>query len=398
MKKATILCILLFGLTGQIFSVTYQGHLRWRNDDGSEAEATWKADEDSSTSAAKNANVRLRLELYREVDPGTQTLSLFYSTDPDLAPIMGDWTKITTDGSVNAFKLSSTDNYTEHENALDRLTNTYAHGWGFCNELNDQNNYILVADESMEIEFCLQPTDNAELSTKYYFAIRYSNEPYLKIDGYDFVPCLTVTDASLPVELCSFTAKQAGRDVILEWTTETEMDNLGFILERRYSATQTWQQIADYRDCDALKGRGTTTSATNYRFTNTPDFNCESVLYRLSSVNKNGAVEVQKTLTVNLSAATPIQFALEPAFPNPFNPGTTMRYDLTKDTNVELSVFDLLGHTVHILVDNEKQTAGTYNVSWNGTDANGQNMPSGTYIILLKAGENSSTRKVTLIR
>jgi len=103
-------------------------------------------------------------------------------------------------------------------------------------------------------------------------------------------------------------------------------------------------------------------------------------------------------LTVNLSGLTPNQFALEPAFPNPFNPGTTLRYDLSEDAIVELSVFDLLGHKVNILVDNEKQAAGTYSVSWNGTNQNGQNMPSGTYIILLRAGQNRFTQKVTLIR
>ncbi|MBN2413418.1 T9SS type A sorting domain-containing protein [candidate division KSB1 bacterium] len=398
MKKATILFVILIAVTWQAFGVTKQGHYRWRNDDGSEADATWKADEDTPSSAEKNANVRLRVELYRYVDPGTQTLSLFYSTDPDLAPITGDWTKITTDGSANAFKLSSTDNYTEHENALDRLTDTYSHAWGFCNELNDQNDYIMLVDESMEAEFCLQPTDNAQLSTNYYFAIRYANEPYLRIDGYDFVPTLTVTDASLPVELASFTTRQTDRNIILEWTTETEMDNLGFILERRYSTNETWVKFAGYQTFDQLKGQGTTTTSTNYRFVDSPDMSGESVQYRLSSVDKNGAVKVQKTTSLNLNNVIPNKFSLEPAFPNPFNPGTTLRYDLAQESSVELCVYDLLGHTVNILVDNEKQSAGTYSVSWNGTNNNGQNMPSGTYIVHLKAGVYRSAQKVTLIR
>ncbi len=398
MKKVTILIVVLFAFTLQAIGVTKQGHYRWRNDDGSEAAATWKAEEDTPASAAKNANVRLRVELYRYVDPGTQTLSLFYSTDPDLTPITGDWTKITTDGSANAFKLSSTDNYTEHEVAYNRLTDTYSYAWGFCNELNDQNVYTMLADESMEAEFCLQPTDNAELSTNYYFAIRYSNEPFLRIDGYDFVPALTVTDASLPVELCSFTARQASHNIILEWTTETEMDNLGFILERRYSATETWVKIASYQTFDQLKGQGTTTTSTNYRLVDSPVITGDTVQYRLSSVNKDGAVKVQKTVTLNLDGVVPGQFALQPAFPNPFNPETTLKYDLPEESMVELGVYDLLGHTVNTLIDNKEQAAGTYTIFWNGKNNNGQNMSSGTYIVHLKAGVYAATRKVTLIR
>lgn len=394
MKKLLLFTVILFAMVTQVFSSTYQGHFRWRNDDGSEATATWKSDEDLAASAEKNSNVRLRIELMREMDPGNPLLSLYYSTDSD--PSVGTWTKITTDGATNHFILSSTDNYAQHDVAQDRLTNSYTHEWGFCNELYDQNTYAISGDRSMEVEFCLQPTTNAQLATAYYFSIRFSDTD-LGIDGYYHVPSLTVTDIPLPVELRAFTATVQGSQVMLDWVTETELDNLGFLLQRKFAGQQEWQEIATWRTDNRLQGQGTTTTQTSYSFTDNPETPGD-LYYRLANVHKDGTVEWHEAITVNVTSSLPQAFVLQPAYPNPFNPGTNIKYLLAQDSEVELTIFDLLGRRVRTLVNGIHQSAGTYQTVWDGSSDNGESLASGIYFVLMQTTEQRFMQRVTLVR
>ena len=72
----------------------------------------------------------------------------------------------------------------------------------------------------------------------------------------------------------------------------------------------------------------------------------------------------------------PITFALHQNFPNPFNPITTLRYDLPSDALVTLSIYDMLGKEVTQLV-NTSQQAGFKSVQWNATDSNGRAVSAG---------------------
>jgi photosystem II stability/assembly factor-like uncharacterized protein len=88
----------------------------------------------------------------------------------------------------------------------------------------------------------------------------------------------------------------------------------------------------------------------------------------------------------------PSEFALEHNYPNPFNPSTTLRYELSVLSSVDLRVFDVLGREVAVLV-NEEKTPGHYSVTW---DADG--MSSGIYFYQLRAGGNVFTKKMILLR
>ncbi|HPG40873.1 MAG TPA: T9SS type A sorting domain-containing protein [bacterium] len=395
MKNLLFITLIVGVLAGQVFSYTYQGHYRWRNDDGSEATATWKANENTTTTAIKNTNIRLRMELIRDSEAGNQTLSLFYGTETD--SINETWKKITTDGATNHFILCSTDNYAQHDVAQNRLTDTpgYPHNWGFCNELNDQNVYAITASTGMEVEFCLQPTNNAQLDTVYFFSIRYNTG--LNLDGYQHVPKLTVLDNPLPVELSAFTATALGSQVKLDWITETETDNLGFLLQRKLSGQDTWQEIANYNTDKRLQGQGTVAVQTRYSYLDDPGVQGE-LYYRLANVHKDGTVEWHQAVAVSLEASLPAAFTLEPAYPNPFNPGTTIKYLLAKDSEVDLAVFDLLGRQVRTLVNDIQQPAGTYQAAWDGYSDNGERLASGIYFVQFKAGGQRFMQRVTLVR
>ncbi|RMI03620.1 MAG: T9SS C-terminal target domain-containing protein [Calditrichaeota bacterium] len=101
----------------------------------------------------------------------------------------------------------------------------------------------------------------------------------------------------------------------------------------------------------------------------------------------------------------PARFALHANFPNPFNPTTTIRYDLKETVRVRLRIFNLLGQVVRTLVDG-RETAGYKEVVWDGRNDAGEPVASGVYLYRLEAGNPSAgsghgfvkTRKMVLIR
>lgn len=93
----------------------------------------------------------------------------------------------------------------------------------------------------------------------------------------------------------------------------------------------------------------------------------------------------------------PKKFELFQNYPNPFNPTTTIQYRLPKASQVKLVIYNLLGHHVAILVD-EQQSVGTYSVEWKGKDNSGREVASGVYLYRLEAIEFIQVRKLVLLR
>ena len=90
-------------------------------------------------------------------------------------------------------------------------------------------------------------------------------------------------------------------------------------------------------------------------------------------------------------------FALHANYPNPFNPETTIAFDLPQAGRVELQVFDLLGQTVRTLLAQEL-SAGGHQVVWNGLDASGARVSSGVYFYRLQAGSQVQMRRMLLLK
>jgi len=93
----------------------------------------------------------------------------------------------------------------------------------------------------------------------------------------------------------------------------------------------------------------------------------------------------------------PVEFALHPNYPNPFNPTTTIKYDLPVNANVNLSIFNLHGRMVNNLVSKD-QHAGTHSIIWDATDATGNAVTSGVYFYRLQAGNFQKTGKMVLLK
>ncbi|MFC1547230.1 FlgD immunoglobulin-like domain containing protein [Candidatus Neomarinimicrobiota bacterium] len=95
--------------------------------------------------------------------------------------------------------------------------------------------------------------------------------------------------------------------------------------------------------------------------------------------------------------AAPGEFGLTAAYPNPFNPSTTIRYDLPHASEVALIVYDLLGQEVARLVEGGLEP-GYHQVQWDGKDARGSNVPSGIYIARLTTPAYTNSLKLVLLK
>jgi hypothetical protein len=93
----------------------------------------------------------------------------------------------------------------------------------------------------------------------------------------------------------------------------------------------------------------------------------------------------------------PTEFALDQNFPNPFNPSTQIRFTIPHEGQVKLSVFDLLGREIRVLLHGPLP-AGQHTLAWDGRGASGESAPSGVYFYRLTHGDRQVTRKLLLLR
>ncbi len=215
-------------------------------------------------------------------------------------------------------------------------------------------------------------------------------------------------DTSLPVELTSFTANAGNGQVILKWSTASEVNNQGFILLRSEQQDADYSELASYRNDPALAGAGNSSHVINYHFTDRSVINGVTYWYKLVDVDMNGVRTEHGPIsaTPKANAADPADNNVPQAFfiknyPNPFNPSTTIAFDLSSfgesEVPVNLTIYDVAGKKVVTLFD------GTLNsqmhlFTWNGKDANGRSVPSGLYFYTFRSPFKSVTKKMILTR
>jgi hypothetical protein len=110
-----------------------------------------------------------------------------------------------------------------------------------------------------------------------------------------------------------------------------------------------------------------------------------------------GAFEYGALVNVDETKVVPESFTLHQNYPNPFNPTTILRYNLPEQTEVTLTVYDMLGRQVKTLINNT-QTAGYKSTQWNATNNTGQPVSAGLYLYTIQAGEFRQTKKMVLLK
>jgi len=196
-------------------------------------------------------------------------------------------------------------------------------------------------------------------------------------------------DLALPVELISFTATAVNGQVILKWSTESEIDNIAFIIERS-ADKENFKLLAK------IKRRGPASSRNDYSFTDKTVEVGQVYYYRLSDVSLQGEITTYPLVFIEL-VKPPKETLLEKAYPNPFNPQTNITYHLPEATQVKITVFDLLGRTVNELY-NGHMPAGSYHIDWNGTNENGIKVSNGVYVISMQTDNTRQIQKVMFMK
>jgi predicted GH43/DUF377 family glycosyl hydrolase len=186
----------------------------------------------------------------------------------------------------------------------------------------------------------------------------------------------------VPVEFISFTASSNGKEVILNWSTATEVNNYGFEVQRSTDHT-------DFFTVGFVNGFGTTTEQQNYSFTDKNLSNGKNY-YRLKQVDYDGSFEYSNVIEVEWRVFD--TYLLEQNYPNPFNPSTTIGYGIREKSNVKITVINSIGEEVATILNEEKES-GYHTVEFNASE-----YPSGVYFYKITAGEYTAVKKMLLIK
>lgn len=227
----------------------------------------------------------------------------------------------------------------------------------------------------------------------------YPNNNSANFDGawgvYPFLPSgnLIVSDMTYGLFVLSFDLAQKGyiRGVVLDSVTQSPVQGAKVtFIETNLSA---WTDVNGAFALPALAGRYTLRlDRSNYVRE-----------YYATEVTTNDttdvAVELVPTYIVDVAGGQfrPASFELHQNFPNPFNPTTTISYAVEGVEAVSLKIYNTLGQEIRTLV-NERSQSGTHSVTWDGRDNTGRNVSSGIYVYRLIAGQQSTSRKMLLLK
>ncbi|MFC1556442.1 fibronectin type III domain-containing protein [candidate division KSB1 bacterium] len=188
------------------------------------------------------------------------------------------------------------------------------------------------------------------------------------------------------VELIGFWANDEEGRVVLGWETASESDAAGYNLYRSRSRENGFERITE-KMIDA--GR------TDYRFVDDGVRVGLCYFYKLEFVSGSGhGLEFEP---VEILVSAPRTYRLHENYPNPFNPETTIKFELPKQDRVRLIIYNVLGQQVKALLDTEKE-AGFHDITWDGTDDFGRLAASGVYFYRIASGSFVQTKKMLLIK
>lgn len=191
-------------------------------------------------------------------------------------------------------------------------------------------------------------------------------------------------DSLVPDYLSGFEARREGTYALATWRISETGDPVLF---------QVWREVPGQPRTPI--GNSRTADRLSFAVAD-PAPPVEAVSYWLQQTTDDGWVTWYGPANVQ-AAPIPAALSLSQNRPNPFNPRTTIRFGLPQPGRVNLSIFDLRGARVAVLVDADLQ-AGERSVQWDGQDAHGALSASGTYIVRLVTEQGVRTSKLTLAK
>ncbi|RKY56262.1 MAG: hypothetical protein DRP93_01750 [Candidatus Neomarinimicrobiota bacterium] len=206
-------------------------------------------------------------------------------------------------------------------------------------------------------------------------------------------------DPALPITLKEFSAQYADTGVALSWVTESEVQNLGYVLKRAiiYSDDDfsSYDVIASYQTDDELYGAGTTTEQNTYAYIDKNVKPGVNYSYILEDVDYDGNVVTHDPVNIVIPENLLYEnedFTLGSNYPNPFNPSFTIPFELTRTMDVTINMYDITGKQVMSIMNGSFE-ARQYQIRVNASSLN-----SGIYFVRTMIGNEIITQKITLLK
>ncbi|MCK4548165.1 MAG: T9SS type A sorting domain-containing protein, partial [Candidatus Eisenbacteria sp.] len=159
---------------------------------------------------------------------------------------------------------------------------------------------------------------------------------------------------------------------------------------------EVWVDLAALGTDVAIQGSGEIAQIT-FDVKSDGDMNIRFAEADLRGVSNGRLSSSTEGLAFDFRSSTPSVTELAGAWPNPFNPTTSIQYNLRHAEHVTLQIYDAQGRLVRTLV-NETMNAGRYSTVWNGRDNNGVEVSSGTYFVRMHTSRYESTSKVVMLK
>jgi hypothetical protein len=193
--------------------------------------------------------------------------------------------------------------------------------------------------------------------------------------------------------LRNYSVTMRGAAVEIAWTLSEAGENIESFILRAQGASDAFVEIAGGAS-SGLEAGAITRNGLSFFFTDETCVPGESYRYRVDV--RDGGVRTALFETDGIEAPAP-RLALYQNHPNPFNPSTTIRYDLREAGAVSLEIYDARGNLVRRL-EGGLMPAGSHTVEWNGLDDRGNRAGTGMYWCRLRAGKETLSRKMILLR
>jgi hypothetical protein len=205
----------------------------------------------------------------------------------------------------------------------------------------------------------------------------------------DFDYVNVTTGNPLPVSLTTFSASSSSDGIRLSFVLASETDNDHFEIWRSTARDGNFAKIAE------LRSQGNTASGHNYEYVDRAVTAGQTYWYYLADVDLSGNRtehrDFLRSTTFTGVNAIPTEFALS-AFPNPFNPRTTITFSLPEAGDVHVNVFDIAGRQVQTLTQTHYD-AGSHSLRFDASV-----LPAGVYFVRMESGVQVMTEKVLLLK
>ena len=180
-----------------------------------------------------------------------------------------------------------------------------------------------------------------------------------------------------------------------EWSYGVAIDNIAI----KEGDDFTWLTVSPYKGTAVATGNLNDSISVQIGVYGTDDnFTiAEDIVVASDNTELTVQIGVGVEVAIDESGLTPFEFALHQNYPNPFNPETNIQFDVAENSDVNVSIFNIMGQKVATLV-NGNMDAGIYHIKWNGLSDKGIALPSGMYFYEMKSLEYQSVKKLVLVK